>query len=503
MENVEVKEAYDQLKLSLNEINLDINNKVYQIEKVLEEYKSKSNEKINIGDSEGIKKEIFKLDKAIGALVNDSKMSIEEIREYNRITSQISINISRINTIIPELHKYKNYLETIERNIRDEFKNRLNSSKNILGNDFENIFTEAFCDISNLKIFVYEKIAKLSLKESLLRDELSKLVEGNNKLKKDISKYEIKIKNKSEIERLSKSLETEKNKKEKIKEIERLLTSKASNLLKTIEEVKALISTRKNEYKKLIGILTQDKFKYISQESNLILKFELQLKDEILKEDLGSVLNKTSVEVKGLLDTNLNIENYKEFVTKTMMNAITCEGNYKYKNGKGYLDLINILVKDYLDLTIDILENDDEFDVMSPGKQGLIVLKLLIHLSSEKYPILIDQPEDNLDNRTISDELKNFILNKKKDRQIIMVTHNPNLTVLADSDEIIVANQSGKDGKGNKKYRFEYVSGPLEFSFRKKVEEGILYNIGIKEHVCEILEGGKEAFKQRENKYGF
>lgn len=507
MENTEVKQAYDQLNSNLNKINLEINNKVYKMEKIIEDYKSKNTEKINIGDDEGIKKEILKLEGVIEVLVNESKMSAEEINEYNRITNKISNNFSRINMInniiIPEVGKYKNYFKNIERTIKKEFEYSLTNSKNILGADFQDIFTDAFCDIKTLEMFIYEKISMLNIKEAELSNELAILVQDNNKLKNDISNYEIKLKNKSEIDRLSKNLEEERMKKEKIEEIERVLNSKLQNLKSTIKEVENLVSDRNNEYKKLIDILKKDKFKCISEETNLILKFELQLKEEVLKEDIGNILNKTAVEVKGLLDTKIDVEGYNSFVVGTMINAITGKGNYKYKNGKIYLDLIKVLVKDYLELNIDILENDDEFYVMSPGKQGLIVLKLLIHLSSEKYPILIDQPEDNLDNRTISHELKNFILNKKRDRQIIMVTHNPNLTVLADSDEIIVANQSGKDGKGNRKYRFEYVSGPLELSFRKEGEEAILYNRGIKEHVCEILEGGKEAFKQRENKYGF
>lgn len=75
---------------------------------------------------------------------------------------------------------------------------------------------------------------------------------------------------------------------------------------------------------------------------------------------------------------------------------------------------------------------------------------------------------------------------------------------MSDSDEVIVANQSGKvHSKENKKYKFEYVTGPLEYSFTNNEESGVLQSKGIKEHVCEILEGGREAFKQIENKYGY
>lgn len=74
----------------------------------------------------------------------------------------------------------------------------------------------------------------------------------------------------------------------------------------------------------------------------------------------------------------------------------------------------------------------------------------------------------------------------------------------ADAEEVIVANQSGQVvARENQKYRFEYVSGSLEntFEFRSSETSPILMQKGIREHVCEILEGGKEAFQKREQKY--
>ena len=132
----------------------------------------------------------------------------------------------------------------------------------------------------------------------------------------------------------------------------------------------------------------------------------------------------------------------------------------------------------------------------------MILLFLILHLSNAEYPILIDQPEDNLDNRTVYKELKEFIKEKKITRQIIIVTHNANLIVPTDSENIIIANQNGQDNsKDNEKYIFEYITGSLENSFNNPAAIGILNQMGIKEHVCDILEGGIEAFIEREQKY--
>ncbi|MCD6194957.1 hypothetical protein J7K05_02075, partial [bacterium] len=123
-------------------------------------------------------------------------------------------------------------------------------------------------------------------------------------------------------------------------------------------------------------------------------------------------------------------------------------------------------------------------------------------LDNSKCPILLDQPEDDLDNRSIYNDLVKFIKTKKKERQIIIATHNPNLVVGADSECVIVANQDG-DKARNKTYTFEYVQGALENSFVAKGESKVLYKQGIREHVCDILEGGKQAFQKREQKYSF
>ena len=132
-----------------------------------------------------------------------------------------------------------------------------------------------------------------------------------------------------------------------------------------------------------------------------------------------------------------------------------------------------------------------------------VVLMLLLDFSKKECPILIDQPEDDLDNRAIYKDLVKYLIRKKKERQIILVTHNPNIVVGADSEQIIVANQNGLDTPNIKGCKFQYITGSLENTkpFDKNAKS-ILESIGIREHVCDVLEGGSEAFENREKKYG-
>jgi predicted ATP-dependent endonuclease of OLD family len=155
----------------------------------------------------------------------------------------------------------------------------------------------------------------------------------------------------------------------------------------------------------------------------------------------------------------------------------------------------------FFDISYDFVY-DDTFNNMSVGKKAFVILLLPLDFSNKDCPILIDQPEDDLDNRAIYRDLVTYLVRKKKERQIILVTHNPNIVVGADSELIIVANQNGNDSPNKNGNKFQYVSGSLENS--KEYNKNITITLesqGIKEHVCEILEGGNEAFKQRERKY--
>ena len=84
---------------------------------------------------------------------------------------------------------------------------------------------------------------------------------------------------------------------------------------------------------------------------------------------------------------------------------------------------------------------------MTAGKQALFALRLILEEVDEPWPLLIDQPEDDLDSRSIYVSVVKDLLARKRTRQIIMVTHNANLVVGADSEQVIVANRHSDDRK--------------------------------------------------------
>ncbi len=120
---------------------------------------------------------------------------------------------------------------------------------------------------------------------------------------------------------------------------------------------------------------------------------------------------------------------------------------------------------------------------LSPGTRGVVLLLLYLALDdADDRPLIIDQPEENLDPKSVFDELVGLFIAAKLKRQVIMVTHNANLVINTDADQIIVANADHQE-RGEIPH-LTYTSGGLE-------------NSAIRKAVCDILEGGEEAFKER------
>ncbi len=212
----------------------------------------------------------------------------------------------------------------------------------------------------------------------------------------------------------------------------------------------------------------------------------------------------SNYEVKGFLsDENFNddcIELYQTRVNFLLAQAKT--GKLELKGDNKLSNVLHEILSNSVYLNYDLKLGGDSFNIMSPGKRALALLRVLVELDKSQHPIVLDQPEDDLDNRSVYEGLAEYLKKKKKDRQIIVVTHNPNVVVGADSEYVIVANQSGQEtNRDNKEFQFEYKFGGLENSFVNNDSPYVLERIGIREHVCEILDGGEKAFEKREKLY--
>lgn len=223
-----------------------------------------------------------------------------------------------------------------------------------------------------------------------------------------------------------------------------------------------------------------------------------ELLDIILKEDLAVKvsINFDTTRMYTLLLEKLDGRSYNEDKLKKLLRIETIDDFYDFICQRTDNNVFNKEIRDdlrgrvlelffkrytaFISHNVDVTLNGKPINKLSYGQQGTIYLRLQIAANLYSETIIYDQPEDDLDNSFITSELIAIFKKIKQYRQIIIVSHNANLVVNADSEQVIIAKND--DGI------LSYMSGALE-------------DPDINKAVCQILEGGKNAFEKREQKY--
>lgn len=164
----------------------------------------------------------------------------------------------------------------------------------------------------------------------------------------------------------------------------------------------------------------------------------------------------------------------------------------EYFNQGGRYELINYLfspesIKSFLYVNAEFTYKAKPVSKLSVGQRGTFYVCLKLATDPFGSPFIFDQPEDDLDNEFIVTQLVPLFNIIKKYRQVIIVTHNANLVVNSDAEQVIVADNDGE--------LITYSSGALE-------DGDVKSGKGVRAKVCSILEGGHTAFERRERKYG-
>ena len=162
------------------------------------------------------------------------------------------------------------------------------------------------------------------------------------------------------------------------------------------------------------------------------------------------------------------------------------------RTGVTRVDLLEWLYEvEHVRLSYGLKYNGVDLEKLSPGTKGIVLLILYLGMDvDDTRPLIVDQPDENLDNASIYELLTAYFKTAKKRRQIILITHNPNLVVNTDSEQVIVATAQRRD---NGLPYIAYQSGSLE--------NNVPWDQSIRHQVCRILEGGYDAFRKRERRY--
>ena len=499
MEDKEISNIHDKFKKNKEDVDNKLNKVVFDLEQYVNKRKEYLDLAKTIGEIDSLDRESKKLIQHKEKIIQESQMTETEIEEYRALLKSQTDSTARQekiqNAYIQHLEVNMRYIESVIKPIKEYLEKGIHLEDDEL--DTYKVTYDVYRDIVHSLENGIEKLRDKHVAHIKNIDEIEKhKIIINTKL----VPYEEKMKQRETLEKVNQDIE----KIEKLKGDLRILTTQIQQVQDKINEcVNVFVSSlnkRMQIYKAFIEEFIKVEALNMDDNTRIVCAYKIDKQDLLSR--MSDMLNNTVADNKSLLrsieDNKFITENevgdLGEVINKILSGYHWCKGKYNH------FDLIRTIMKDYYIFKFDIVENDTSFFDMSPGKKGLIILKLILHMSNETYPILLDQPEDNLDNRTISTELQKFIKDKKISRQIIMVTHNANLAVLTDSEEIIVANQRGAD-KIEQESVFDYVTGPIELSFINREEKNVLHKKGIKEHVCDILEGGTNAFKERESKY--
>lgn len=272
--------------------------------------------------------------------------------------------------------------------------------------------------------------------------------------------------------------------KEKRKILSRNIFESKNKILSFYSELKQSVET------KLDSIRTNSF--YVNIDSSFILEqsFYKQFTDYISKNKRGSFAGIDGA--NKLLKELISGVNWNDFesVYSFIENVLTKLNSYEGKNNPIGEQIIQI--KEFYNFIFsfayflpkyELRLGDKNLNELSPGEKGLLLLVFYLQLDKNNTPLLIDQPEDNLDNESIFTVLANCIREAKKNRQVILVTHNPNLAVGADAEQIIYVQLDKSDN-----YKFTYESGSIE-------------NPRINKKIVVVLEGTQPAFVKRRLKY--
>lgn len=494
LQDEKCSEAYKLMARKIAEKKQEVAKTIVDFLKIVADRTELSEQCKAIGDKDSVDSEIQKLNVQLEQLSQTYDVTEEEIKQYQDSVESIESLKARLAAISKEITHIKEISTLVE-------------VKTFTSHQFS-IYSESLLKVADdVKKLADE--AWLSKRAEILKqaDDDQKRVEEAIKAHEEIvAKLQPKMEGNERIGKISASIVSAKERLAKISAYTaqlQVVQEQYISYLRALGKIFLEFSQIYLDYACSVndGFLSStDELEFSVRKVFRIDQFSRKITEIV---DNRSINRFTQFNLRAITEDLLSPEHIMAFVEAILENS---KESLQLKSGYTAESALREILTDWYNIDYVVRMDNDNIQDMSPGKKALVLLRLLISLAESTCPILIDQPEDDLDNRSIFDELIHFIKEKKVDRQIITVTHNANIVLGGDAELVIVANQCGKNAP-NKKFRFEYRGGAIEDNSPVmddgKIAAGILNSKGIQEHICEILEGGEQAFALRQHKYHF
>jgi hypothetical protein len=437
---------------------------------------------------------------------NPSKMTPHYLSQnyimsvVNNITEDNIENIDIIKRVFPGDDDIKdvidNGLRALKKNIQDLVKSvkiietetanlnkipvfsRLITSENVDNNIFDG-FQPSEQELSKLR---FSQVQFNSFMQNL--DELDSF----------LTSYPF-VRHKNElIQELKEELDTAVNAFNSENKIRKIITNEKDAYDDFLRTTDSEAQNKKQNFEKLIDSLKKhtrayrDFFKVIEVIATYTIKFD--------SEEIESMEHKLFIENDFILNKEKFIEIVNHFIKAPITDfrlirpELFFELNFKQQKPKvhGYDDFENKIYGKFEELNKKkykiITKDGREFDKLSPGWKTSVILDIILGYDKDISPIIIDQPEDNLATNYINSGLVSAIKKIKTKKQIILVSHNATIPMLADAQNIVLCR--------NENNKLIIKSSPLE---------GAIDGKSVVDFIAEITDGGKASIKKRVKKY--
>jgi ABC-type lipoprotein export system ATPase subunit len=466
--------------------------------------------KVILEEIDKLKSDIQKIEENVKENQEEKNVLLLDLRDLKELKQEIEFKINEINSFKDErkeivtkhnldfdtLLKISGNHDSLSLLIKMKVQ-KLAEIKEILGEeistnpDFKSLKeTLKECknklDTEQAKLDNTQRLYQIYLNDKKSWDEKRKIIIGNENYSNTISFY------KKELDYLENSLANE-------------ITDLRNSRLKISENIfdkkQDVIEVYKNVKRKLDLIIEENAALLDEYKININAKLSLNGNfSEVFFRNINQNQSGTFYTIEGgTLQYNKlikevdfdNKDNVKVFLNN-VVEAVFDDKRENYNNQKRFLegqiknplDLYNSLFSlSFLDYNYELMQGSKKLQQLSPGERGALLLIFYLLLDKSDIPLIIDQPEDNLDNHSVANILVPFIRKAKGKRQIILVTHNPNLAVVSDAEQVIFVNIDKEND-----YDFEFQSGSIE-------------NREINDLIVKVLEGAMPAFNKRKLKY--
>lgn len=380
-------EAHEEFTHSVNDYKVELEKNIVDLFDKYNSYTTSLDELKDFGDKGAIEKEIKKLQEQKEKLSKELNLSEEDIKKYDETNKFKNIAVRRLDS----LNANKGFIEKIDALVESKKINYTLSDE--LFEKVRNIQNKLIAESE--KAWQEERNKITAEIESSIEKEI-KLISDYNKI---IEGLRPKIESSNAILELSKSIQKENDNLLALGEKTKEATGKKAKIDELIQRVVNSMEVYKELHQRFANVVNEHKI----MEDGLEFYVDIPFRKDMFIERMSTIFNNRSVPFKN--EFNMDDFTFDDYNCQKITRLVTetLNGGFSLKKEFTKESALREILGNWYNIIYRVKMDDDSIDSMSPGKKALVFLKILISLADSKCPILIDQPEDDLDNRSIYD----------------------------------------------------------------------------------------------------